>query len=135
MKATLKQYRQSPRKVRLVANLVRGKSVNHALSELRYTSKRASGTIIKLIESATANAKLNSGKDKDNLFIKDIQVNSGRTLFRVLPMSKGRAFRIRKRASHISIELGELNKTKKEKTIAKTKKISKKKEEVKPKKK
>jgi len=107
MKATLKNYRQSPRKVRLVANLVRGKSVNQALSELKYTPKRASHSITKLIESAVANATANGPKDKDSLFIKDIQINEGRTLYRILPMSRGRAFRIRKRTSHVNIELGE----------------------------
>ncbi len=106
MKATLKQYRQSPRKVRLLAGLIRGKSVNRALSELKYTPKRASHTITKLIESAVSNAS-STGKDKNDLFIKDVQVNEGKTLYRVLPMSRGRAFRIRKRTSHVDIVLGE----------------------------
>ncbi|PIP87131.1 50S ribosomal protein L22 [Candidatus Campbellbacteria bacterium CG22_combo_CG10-13_8_21_14_all_36_13] len=105
MKATLKNYRQSPRKVRLVASLIKGKAVNRALDELRFTPKRASDAISKLINSAVSNAKSKEGVDADKLFIKSIQVNEGRTLHRSMPMSRGRAFRIRKRSSHIDVEL------------------------------
>lgn len=106
MKAILKNYRQSPRKVRLVADLIRGKSVKRAESELAFTPKRASLVLSKLINSAVANAKVKEGISKDSLYIKDIQVNEGRTLHRSMPMSRGRAFRIHKRSSHIDIKLG-----------------------------
>jgi large subunit ribosomal protein L22 len=79
MRASLKQYRQSPQKVRLVANLIKGKSVNRAVSELKYTTKRASDAVLKLINSAVANAETNDNKKKDDLFIKDIQVNEQAT--------------------------------------------------------
>jgi len=124
MKASLKQYRQSPRKVRLVTDLVKGKHVNAALSELKFTPKRASAAVAKLIASATANAETNNGKSKDHLFIKEITVNEGKTLYRILPMSKGRAFRMRKRTSHIDLELGEYTNTKKE-VKKETKKVKK----------
>jgi len=107
MKATLKNYRQSPRKVRLVAGLIKGKAVNRALDELKFTPKRASDAIAKLINSAVSNAKGKGETNADNLFIKSIQVNEGRTLHRSMPMSKGRAFRIRKRSSHIDLVLEE----------------------------
>jgi len=106
MKATLKNYRQSPRKVRLVANLVKGKGVDRALAELQFTSKRASATLSKLIASAVANAKNKDKQESNTLYIKNIEVNEGRTLHRSMPMSKGRAFRIRKRSSHVNVELG-----------------------------
>ncbi|TSD02903.1 MAG: large subunit ribosomal protein L22 [Parcubacteria group bacterium Athens0714_16] len=113
MKATLNQYRQSPRKVRLVINSIRGKSVERALAELKFIPKRASGTIEKLIKSAVSNAETNSGKAKENLFIKEIRVDEGVTLKRMMPMSKGRAFRINKRTSHITLELGDKQESKK----------------------
>ena len=106
MKAILKQYRQSPRKVRLVIDAIRGKSVERALAELKFISKRASKTIEKLIKSAVSNAETSFGETKDNLFIKEIRVDEGITLKRIMPMSNGRAFRINKRASHITLELG-----------------------------
>lgn len=113
MKASLNQYRQSPRKVRLVINSIRGKSVERALAELKFIPKRASGTIEKLIKSAVSNAETNSGKTKENLFIKEIRVDEGVTLKRMMPMSKGRAFRINKRTSHITLELGDKQESKK----------------------
>ena len=107
MKAYLKNYRQSPRKVRLVADSVRGKDVERALTELRYVPKRASHVMKKLIESAISNAVTNHGREKDNLFIQNIRVDEGVTLKRMIPMSRGRAFGINKRTSNITLELGE----------------------------
>lgn len=121
MKAILKQYRQSPRKVRLVINSIRGKSVERALAELRFIPKRASGTIEKLIKSAVSNAEANSGKTRENLFIKEIRVDEGVTLKRMMPMSKGRAFRINKRTSHVTLELGDRQDTKKQESKKTTK--------------
>lgn len=104
--AQLNTYRQSPRRVRLLAGLVRGKKVSQALSTLRFADKRATGPIIKLIESAVANAK-NKGLNTDSLVIKSITVDGGDILYRHLPMSRGRAFRIRKRTSHVFVSLAE----------------------------
>ncbi len=118
MKAQLSHYRQSPRKVRLVADLVRGKTVPQALAELRYTPKRASQAVTKLINSAVANAQNNNGLSAEKLVVKNVEVNEGRKMYRLLPMSRGRAFRIRKRSSHITLELME-KKEKKEKKASK----------------
>lgn len=107
MKSYLKNYRQSPRKVRLVADLIRGKKVSDALQELAFASKRAGGPIAKLIESAVANAKNNFNVREENLVIKDIQVNKGIVLKRIMPRAQGSASRINKRTSHISITLEE----------------------------
>jgi large subunit ribosomal protein L22 len=106
MKAILKNYRQSPRKVRLIADLVRGKGTNEALTTLRFVDKRASGPFAKVIESAIANAK-QQGKAIDKLFIKTVQVNKAPIFKRFMPRARGSASRINKRNSHISVELGE----------------------------
>jgi len=121
MKAVLKQYRQSPRKVRLVIDAIRGKNVERALAELKFIPKRTSEIVEKLIKSAVSNAETNFGKTKDNLFIKEIRVDEGVTLKRIMPMSKGRAFRINKRASHITLELGERQETRKQENKETTK--------------
>ncbi|MDP6388052.1 MAG: 50S ribosomal protein L22 [Candidatus Pacebacteria bacterium] len=110
MHATLKNYRQSPRKVRLVADSIRGKEVNRALTLLSTGGKRANGFIKKLVESAVANAKTSAGGDKNNLIIKDIQVNEGIVFKRYRPRARGRAAPIRKKTSHISIALEEQSK-------------------------
>lgn len=106
MKAILKNYRQSPRKVRLVADVVRGKKVNDALATLRFVDKRAAGPFAKVIESAVANA-IQAGKSIDRLFIKKVAVDKGTVLKRFMPRARGSASRINKRNSHISVELGE----------------------------
>ena len=106
MKAILKNYRQSPRKVRLIAGLVRGKSTAEALTTLQFVDKRASGPFAKVIQSAVANAK-DQGKDVEKLFIKAVAVNKGTVLKRSMPRARGTASRINKRNSHISVELGE----------------------------
>src|SRR3989344_3619966 len=106
MKASLNDYRQSPRKVRLVTNIVRGKNVVAALEALNFLQKDAKHPVSKLILSAISNAK-NAGVEKDLLFIKDIQVNPGQVLKRRMPRARGSAFPIKKRTSHISIVLGE----------------------------
>lgn len=107
MKAQLRNYRQSPRKVRLVADLVRGKRADESLSILEFTPKRSSRTIRKLIESALRNAEFNEGKKRDDLYIKEIMVDEGFTLRRFRPRARGRAGRLNKRTSHISVVLGE----------------------------
>ncbi len=106
MKAILKNYRQSPRKVRLVADVVRGKKIVEALAILKFVDKRAAGPFAKVIESAVANA-VSSGKQADKLFIKKVAVDKGTVLKRFMPRARGSASRINKRNSHISVELGE----------------------------
>jgi large subunit ribosomal protein L22 len=106
MKAFLKNYRQSPRKVRLLADLVRGKSVADALTTLQFVDKRAAEPFAKVIKSAVANAK-DQEKNTEKLFVKAVQVNKGIVLKRFMPRARGSASRINKRNSHISVELGE----------------------------
>lgn len=103
-KAELATYNQSPRKVRLVTDLVKGKKVSDALVALAFLPKRASLPIKKLIESAVANAKAN-GSEADTLRIADIRVDSAGMLVRFMPRAMGRAAPIRKRRSRIVIEL------------------------------
>lgn len=119
MKAFLKNYRQSPRKVRLVADLVRGRRVSDALLQLEFLPKRASRAVAKLITSASANAEHNFKVKKDDLVIREIRVDEGATLKRFQPVSRGRAHRINKRTSHISISVAPADVlAKKEKTTA-----------------
>jgi large subunit ribosomal protein L22 len=104
-KALVKNYRQSPRKVRLVADVVRGKKVDVALTELSFMPKRAADPVRKVVESALANAKDNSVAT-DNLIVKEITVDEGVTLKRWRPKARGTAHPIRKRTSHIKVVLG-----------------------------
>ena len=101
-RATLNTYRQSPRKVRVVADLVRGKSVEEAMDILTYVPKRAGLPLKKLLSSAFANAGKASG-----LMVKEISVNGGKIMYRRLPKSRGQATTLRKRTSHINIVLAE----------------------------
>lgn len=105
--ALLNNYRQSPRKVRLVATLLSGKSVTEALVALQFVNKRASGPIATLINSAVANAKNNFSLGAENLFIKELRVDSGPVLKRRMPRARGRAFPIHKRTSHVRLVLAE----------------------------
>ena len=107
MKAYLKNYRQSPRKVRLVADFVRGKEVNRALAELNFLPKRASAAIAKLIKSAAANAEHNFKVSIDSLIVKEIRVDQGVTMKRFRPRSRGMAHKINKRTSNVIITLGQ----------------------------
>jgi large subunit ribosomal protein L22 len=109
MKAFLKNYRQSPRKVRLIADLVRGKSAEDALTTLKFVDKRAADPFAKVIKSAVANAK-DQGKDTSKLFIKTVRVDKGIVLKRFMPRARGSASRINKRNSHILVELAERSK-------------------------
>ena len=105
MKAFLKNYRQSPRKVRLIADLVRGKNVAQALDTLKFVNKRASEPFSKLIRSAEANAK-SHGVDTKSLVITKVTVDKGTVFKRFMPRARGSAARINKRNSHITVELG-----------------------------
>lgn len=104
MKAELRSYNQSPRKVRLVAELVKGKSVKQALTALSFLPKRASMPVKKLIESAVANAKA-KGEDVEKLKIKNIIVDSDGMMVRYMPRAQGRATPIRRKKSRVSITL------------------------------
>lgn len=106
MKSSLKNYRQSPRKVRLVADMIRGKKVPQALVELQFLPKRAANQIAKLVSSAAANAENNFKVNQDDLVIKDISVDQGITLKRYRPRARGVAKRINKRTSNITLSLG-----------------------------
>lgn len=100
----LSNYRQSPRKVRLVADLVRGKSVKDALDALTFLPKRASGPMQKLIRSAFANIK-SQGLAEGDLVISRIEVGQGIVFKRFMPRARGKASPIRKKTSHITLEL------------------------------
>ncbi len=108
MKAELTNYRQSPRKVRLLADLVRGKKVAEAMMILNFTDKRAAKPIKKLIASAVANAETNTGISANDLLIKEIRVDKGTVLKRYFPRARGRATLLRKRNSHIKVVLDKL---------------------------
>ena len=104
MRAFLKNYKQSPRKVRLVAGLIRGKNVNEALVQLDFLVKRGSKPIKKLLLSAIANAK-QLDIEKENLFIKELRVDKGIVMKRMMPAAMGTGHRINKRTSHITLVL------------------------------
>ena len=106
MKAVLKNYRQSPRKVRLIADLVRGKKVNEALGTLKFIEKKAAEPFAKVIRSAAANAAA-QGKNPDALVISKVAVDKGEVYKRYMARARGAAARIQKRNSHITVELGE----------------------------
>ena len=106
MKAFLKNYRQSPRKVRLVAGLIKGKKVAEAIAELDFLAKRAGLPIKKLLLSAVANAK-QMGIEAEILFIKELRVDKGIVMKRMMPAAMGTGHRINKRTSHLNILLAE----------------------------
>ncbi|MCR6098340.1 50S ribosomal protein L22 [Salipaludibacillus agaradhaerens] len=106
-KAVAKQVRIAPRKVRLVADLIRGKEIGEAISILRHTPKKASPVIEKLLNSAIANAEHNYEMEPDNLVVSQAYVDEGVTLKRFRPRAMGRASRINKRTSHITVVLTE----------------------------
>ena len=106
MKAFLKNYRQSPRKVRLVAGLIKGKKVDEALVELDFLAKRGADPMKKLLLSAISNAK-NMGIEKDNLYIKEARVDKGIVMKRMMPAAMGTGHRINKRTSHVTLLLAE----------------------------
>lgn len=111
--AFLKNYKQSPRKVRLVADTIRGKKIVDAQSVLDFMPKRAALPIKKLLESAIANAKVN-GESLDTLVVTEISVQKGIVAHRWMPKWRGMAHAIKKRSSHVKIVLGEGKPTKKQ---------------------
>ena len=104
--AKLLHLRISPRKTRLVADLIRKRNIQDAQYQLQMSTKRASIPMLKVLNSAIANAKNIDNVSVEKLFIKEIRVDMGRTLRRFRPVSRGRAHPIQKRTSHISITLG-----------------------------
>lgn len=107
VKATAKYIRIAPRKVRIVMNLVRGKSVADALAILKFTPKIGADAVAKVLRSAVANAENNFDMDVDRLFISSAFVDQGPTLKRIHPRSRGQAFKILKHTSHITVAVNE----------------------------
>lgn len=103
--AVAKHVRISPYKVRIVLDVIRGKGYREAVAILENTPKSASDPVRKVLMSAAANAENNLGMSKDNLFVAECYADQGPTLKRVQPVSKGRAYRILKRTSHITVVL------------------------------
>lgn len=106
-KAVAKYIRISPQKVRQVVDLIRGKNVAEAMAILRFTPKRASKPVEKVLKSAVANAEHNYDMDADNLYVSAVYVDQGPTLKRYKPRAMGRADLIRKRTSHITVVVSE----------------------------
>lgn len=131
MKASLKNYRQAPRKTRLVGALLVGKSVSAAQEQLRFMPKRAAEPVMKLLQSAIKNAEV-AGAEQSDLFVKSVRVDQGLTLKRSMPRARGSAFRINKRSSHVYIELG-TKKVESSKLKAESKDAKPKAKKVKPK--
>jgi large subunit ribosomal protein L22 len=104
-RAQLKHLRMTPMKARRIVNLIRGTDVAAAASILQFSPQAAAEPVAKLLASAIANAENNQGLSRDSLFVDTIYVDEGPTLKRFQPRAQGRAFRIRKRTCHITIEL------------------------------
>ena len=108
-KAYLRYIRISPRKVQIVCDLIRGKDVNTAMSILMQTPKAASEPLVKLLKSAVANAENNFGMDVEKLVVSQVFATPGPILKRMRPRAQGRAFRINKRTSHVTLAVAEKN--------------------------
>jgi large subunit ribosomal protein L22 len=106
-KAQLNYARISPRKVKIVCDLIRGKDTRTAQAILMQTPKAASELLVKLLKSAVSNAENNHNMDPDNLYISETYANPGPIIKRIMPRAHGRAFRINKRTSHITIVVRE----------------------------
>ncbi len=106
-KAYLKYLRISPRKVQIVADLIRGKNVGTAMAILMQTPKAASEPMMKLLKSAVANAENNFNMDVEKLVVTEVFATPGPILKRVMPRAQGRAYRINKRTSHVTLTVAE----------------------------
>jgi len=107
-RATARYIRGSPQKIRLVVDLIRGKNVSEALTILRFTKKRASKNVEKVLKSAIANAEQKAeGTDVDSLVVSQAYVNDGPRMKRMRPAPMGRAYRIQRRMSHVSIHVSD----------------------------
>jgi len=125
VKAKLNYLRQSPRKVRLVADLIRNKKVKEAQVILEHTIKRASKPLLSLLKSAVANARNNFQIDPENLYISKILVNEGPRYKRWMPRAMGQVSEIQKKTSHITLILKEIKEETKKKTAKKLAKKTK----------
>jgi|UniRef100_UPI0015C1B459 ribosomal protein L22 len=106
-KAIAKYIRISPSKVHVVLDLIRGRDYNEAVAILKTTAKAATEPVLKCLNSAAANAEVNNGMNKDNLYVAECFADQGPTLKRMQPVSRGRGYRILKRTSHITVILDE----------------------------
>jgi large subunit ribosomal protein L22 len=106
-KAVLRYSRVAPRKARVVANMIRGRDVEEAISLLDFTPRRSARILRKVLHSAIANAEDVGDLDVDTLYVKTITVDQGPTLRRFRPRAQGRAFRVNKKTSHISLVVAE----------------------------
>ena len=108
-RAVAKYIRITPRKVRIVLDLIRGKNVAEAFAILKFTPKAGADVVEKVLRSAVANAENNFDMDADKLFVKTAYADQGPTLKRIHPRSRGQAFKIMKRTSHVTIVVDEKN--------------------------
>ena len=106
-KSIAKYIRIAPRKIRVVMDLIRGKNIGEAFAILKYTPKVGADVIEKVLKSAVANAEHNNDMNVDNLFISAAYVDQGPTLKRIHPRSRGQAFKILKRSSHVTVVVKE----------------------------
>ncbi len=106
-KAHLRYVRISPRKVQILCDLIRGKSVGQATAILLTTPKAASEPLMKLLKSAAANAENNHNMDPEKLYVSQVFANPGPIIKRIMPRAQGRAFRINKRTSHVTLVVAE----------------------------
>ena len=106
-KATAKYVRISPRKVKIVCDLIRGKSVPQATAILMATPKAASEVLVKVLKSAAANAENNHQMDPEKLYVSETYANPGPIIKRMMPRARGRGYRINKRTSHITVVVKE----------------------------
>ncbi len=107
-KAVVRNIRISPQKARLIADIIRGRQVEEALNNLRFMPKKGARILRKVVESAVANASQNESIDVDTLYVKKVYVDGGSMLKRIRPRAMGRASRILKRSSHITVVLDEI---------------------------
>ena len=107
MEAVAKNIRIAPRKVRVVIDLIRGKNVGEAFAILKYTPKVGTEVVEKVLKSAVANAENNLDLNVDNLYVSAVYVDQGPTMKRIHPRSRGQAFKILKRSSHVTVVVQE----------------------------
>ena len=106
-RAIVRNVRMTPRKIKLICDLIRGKDVGTAMAILMQTPKAASEPLIKLLKSAVANAENNFSMDTSKLYVSEVYATSGPILKRMIPASKGRGYRINKRTSHVTLAVAE----------------------------
>lgn len=106
-RAIVRNVRMTPRKIKLICDLIRGKDAGEAMAIIMNTPKAACEPMEELLKSAVANAENNHGMNTDKLYVKEVHVGPGPIMKRVMPRAQGRAFRILKRTSHVTLVLGE----------------------------